>query len=608
MTELTPQARAFERAILKQRALAQADCAEFFSAVFLNPEKPAPPPMRAAAHQKVGWEFMEAHPRGVLRWPTDTGKTLSLAAYLLWKLGRDRNLSALLVGKVEDIAQRSFRFVRQYLEDPQLAPRLRAMFPELRLTDSDLAARTTTSVTVERPAGGADPSIQAIGTGTAAQGKKPKLIVNDDLLDGTNTQTGGQRRTISRLYHSQVVSRLVGDEDGKVFLVNVPFHEEDLTFELEEDEFWPTLHMDLLGNVRLANTDWTTPLLRPSRLKPGWFRLAEHDSPAYAKFAGVTLAPGETAWFDEDEQVPLFPERWPRERIEDHRSGSKREPPSEFARSRLCQPMSDEEARCHIEWIDGGKDPKTGKEHEGCLVEGRPMQQATDDLLDGMQLFVGADFGFGEDERLHDRTAFFVLGVDKYYLRHLVWLESEHGLTGPDVVDGLRDLHRRFRPRRMAVESNGAQKWASQFVRVERKRDKASRAPTTGIRIEGLFTTQASKLSKEFGVETLFTEFAQSLWRIPCNAQGVRTPEVQAFVDECLAYRPGQHPGDRLMAGWIAHEIARRVTRFDLHGVGDQKREKKDPTGGIQTSSPDERWRGAGAPKGYSFGRNRQGY
>lgn len=578
---------AFERGLARRRARCQADPAAFFSATFLNPESPSAGPMRCAAHQRVGFAFMEAHRRGALRWPTDTGKTISVAAYLLWKLGKDPNLSGLLAGKIEAIAKRSFLLLRKYLEEPRLLARVQMTFPELRLTQSDLAARTTTSITVERSEGNLDPSLQAIGLYTAAQGKKPSLIIADDLLDRTNTQTKSQRTKLQQDFPSQLVSRLVSDE-GSVYLVNVPWHEDDLTFWLEDEaQGWPVLHMDLLGNVRLANTEWETPLLRPSEKRPGWFRLTEHDSPEYAKYAGVELPPGVREWFDAEDEVPLFPERWPTERIEDHQHGDNREPPAEFARSRLCQPKSDEEQRCHIQWIDGGYDDTTEETYPGCKVIEAPMSRLSEDRLGRLPVYIGVDVAWGEDEH-SDWNSFFVLGVGTMGERMLLTLESERVMTGPQIVDKLVDLDERFDPKMFEVESVGAQKYLLQFARKQK----------TDIRVHGFSTTNVKKADEYTGIESLFTEFAGGLWRIPSNAKRVCVPEVQAFIDECLAYRPGQHPGDRLMGGFFARAAADRLIRTIERSGGKVGAAAKTDTAALQGMN--QRWGGSNS---YAFKR-----
>lgn len=584
----SPKLAAFERGLARRRARCQTDPAAFFSATFLNPERPNEGgPMRCAAHQRVGFAFMEAHRRAVLRWPTDTGKTISLVAYLLWKLGKNPNLSALLAGKIEDIAKRSFRHVRNYLEEPKLLARVQMTFPELRLTESDLAARTTTSITVERPEGSPDPSMQAIGLYTAAQGKKPSLIVADDLLDRSNTQTKAQRRKMNQDFPSQLVSRLVSDE-GSVYLVNVPWHEDDLTFWLEDEEQgWPVLHFDLLGNVRLANTDWTTPLLRESEKRPGEYRLAEHDSPEYAKYAGVTPPPGTTEWFDADDQVPLFPERWPNERIEDHQHGKNREPPAEFSRSRLCKPKSDEEQRCHIQWIDGGYDEQTEETYPGCKFVGTPVQRLDEDRMGRLPVYVGVDVAWGEEEQ-SDLNAFGAIGIGPDAERLLLNIESERVMTGPEVIDRLIDIDERYEPKMFEVESVGAQKYLLQFAR----KQKAS------IKVHGHYTTKMSKADKYTGIEALFTEFALGLWRIPASRNRMCTPEIQAFIQECLDYRPGLHPGDRLIAVLLARKAADRLIRAIDRSGGKAKASPKSDTAALQGMNA--RW---GSGNSYAFKR-----
>jgi hypothetical protein len=87
-----------------------------------------------------------------------------------------------------------------------------------------------------------------------------------------------------------------------------------------------------------------------------------------------------------------------------------------------------------------------------------------------------------------------------------------------------------------------------QWAREERK----------DINIHAHTTNAVNKRDVDFGVESLFVEFQNGAWVIPCDMNGKCDPEVQAFIDECLYYQPPPaHTGDRLMSAWIASEGAR---------------------------------------------------
>jgi hypothetical protein len=87
------------------------------------------------------------------------------------------------------------------------------------------------------------------------------------------------------------------------------------------------------------------------------------------------------------------------------------------------------------------------------------------------------------------------------------------------------------------------------------------------------FNTGANKMNPEFGVESIAVELFNAKWIIP-SAGGRSTLPVEQWIGEMLAYTPGAHTGDALMACWFAREGARsapvepppvQTGRIDLH-------------------------------------------
>lgn len=562
---------ASQRGLQIVRRHARADGAAFFDRAMVNPENPEER-MYCAEHQALAFAFVQAHRRCLLRWPTDTGKTIFLISYVLWRLGLDPKLSILFFGAAEEISKRPLRSIRNYIDPdkPDLNSKLRALFPHLVLSSDPRQPNTMTSVTVERPPGGIDPSVEALGIETASPGKKCKLIVFDDLLNRENTGTPAAREKLHKDFESLGMSRLSPHPESKAIFVNVPWaddgpgkYQSDLTFELERQQKWATLEMDIYGNIRLANTGWRSPMLRPSRLKPEHYRLAAHDP-------------------DPDEETPLFPERWGMKEINERRfgvgpNGEGKETASEFARSRLVKPRSSEETRCHREWFEGGIAPGIipGEVHEyaGCAYVGRQRVRLSDEELGVLPVYVGSDMAWAEKKSAkNDFNALFAFGLipivaEGVVLRVLLRIESGQAWSGPTVVDKCKDIVERFAPRILMLETVGGQIFMKHFVARDLKHS---------VLVQGFKTTKDKKLSPEYGIEALFTEIERQIWRVPCNQDGTFEPEVQAWIDECVAYRPGAHPGDRLMASFFAWVAARRMIRELEAGL--KLRSKGPPT------------------------------
>jgi hypothetical protein len=54
-----------------------------------------------------------------------------------------------------------------------------------------------------------------------------------------------------------------------------------------------------------------------------------------------------------------------------------------------------------------------------------------------------------------------------------------------------------------------------------------------------------------FGIESLAVELEQGRWLVP------DAPESRTWARELLAFSPAAHPGDRVVAAWLAREAAR---------------------------------------------------
>lgn len=113
-------------------------------------------------------------------------------------------------------------------------------------------------------------------------------------------------------------------------------------------------------------------------------------------------------------------------------------------------------------------------------------------------------------------------------------------MEGPAIIDRLVELDARYRPSWM-VENVAAQAYIEQFARAK------------GVAVQG-FTTGKSKADPAFGVPSLAVELKTGMWMLPAHE------ELYRWRAECLAYKPGEHTGDRLMASWFAREAARGGT------------------------------------------------
>jgi hypothetical protein len=565
------------RAVLGRAEGARRDPARFFE--FCLREEKTQARVTTVAHQRVLFSFVQAFPRCVIRMPAGSSKTFCMAALTLWLLGCDPTERGAIISASEGQAAKPFSMVQDYLEDEHRAyPEMHLTFPALRPSPRQKDKWTETRLVVDRPPGIRDASLSAIGIDGMLQGARLSWILVDDVLSEENTSTPAARQKINRLFFSKVLSRK-DIERSRIVVTNTPWHPGDLTHALERAG-WPTLTMSIEGDITVTNADeWDTDELRcdPRSRNPRneGLRLSAHDSEDYgaplcrkAKDGEIVRATereieawrrGERAdlfYFDLDGEVPLWPEKFPIEAIEELRDVTYASEPHVYNQMYRCRVRDDATAKCKVEWIERAKDRALALGHFSLVKEYRG----------GNVTVTGLDLALGEDER-HDYTAFFTFEVipvvqvppfldrpGKTLKNARRILDVEFGrFPGRVVVDKLIDKVRRYNSF-VRVESNGGQDFLRQWV-LDVDISIPVKAHTTG----------KNKTQRVIGVEGLFIELESGAWIIPCDPETRAVhPAVRRWIDECLEYQPPPaHTGDVLMASWLGRAQARALGAFD---------------------------------------------
>lgn len=159
----------------------------------------------------------------------------------------------------------------------------------------------------------------------------------------------------------------------------------------------------------------------------------------------------------------------------------------------------------------------------------------------------GLDLGMSEASGSHN-SALAVIGLDKEDVLHLLHLRSGLWL-GSRLLRECIDAFRMFHFRELMVETNAAQLHLATMLRdsdilagLGVSKDEVRR-----FRVFGQYTTQYNRNDIKWGIRGMGTEFEALKWRMP-----QRVPEVEKLVDEMRRYTPWDHPGDRLVAMWLA--------------------------------------------------------
>jgi hypothetical protein len=499
------------RGLMRRAEESRTDPAKFYG--FVIRHETTKKTLTPAPHQLVMFDFVGEHDMCIIRLPIGCGKTFGMTALALWHLGQDQTQRGAIISKTQGQAAKPLHMVSDYIIEPDLAAALTLVFPWLQRSTRPNDTWTQTAITIDRPPGIRDPSLIAAGMDGSIGGSRLSYLVGDDILDADNTLTEQARDKTHQHFESRVLSRM-DPQGSRVAVCNTPWHLDDMTYRLEAAG-WPSLTMDIYGNVQLKNVDdaWVKQCahLRPSTKIVDTYRLVLHDP-------------------DPDESTPLWPERYTAQRIAELRSKML---PHEFARLFLCKPFDETKARCQREWIEACKDRGRGQTLVSSYHGSNPV-------------YTGVDLGVGQGKR-HDKSCIFTFEKLPDNSRRLLSIVSGRW-SGPEIADRLIDTHDSYQSI-IAVESNAAQDFVRQFAQAKRP----------DLRVRAHTTQKVTKHNIDFGIESIFTELKLAQWIIPCDRSGNCHAEVQGWIDECLYYQPPPaHTGDRLMACWIARETARR--------------------------------------------------
>ena len=520
-------------------------------------------PIKVAPHQQLALEFIHAHRRCVVMLPFGSGKTYTISGDALFRLGDDPLMRGAVCSVAQAQAEKPVSMIRQYIE---ASAELQLVFPNLRPTQRRGEPWTTTDLTLDRPPGIRDPSLVARGLDSrAVLGSRWKWLLCDDMLNEENTRTPEQREKVWSSIQKTFFTRL-DPASGRCVWCCTAWHPDDVTHRLMKPKHeggpgWPALVMRADGVILLLNTEqvdpvtkevtgyWDSDLIRPADDKPAGdptaeYRLVQHDP-------------------DPEGKVPLWPERWSAEALQEQREELH---PAVYNQLFLNICRDDSSALCKEEYLKKALEV-------GRRIGWRHMVEQVDRTRFPHPIFVGVDLAFSKEAK-SDECAIFVLaaipdpdqvragqilpGKKPAPIRLPLWIEAGRWGTA-ELYDRLVSIDRRFGPWAFAFENNGAQEGVRQLMVAG---DKSL--------VLKPHTTDATKNSIAMGVPSIFAEMANGLWAFP-NDNGRVNGALRKFMDQCLAYVPGDHTGDVCMAGYFARSLAKKwgvLARADGDGGG----------------------------------------
>jgi hypothetical protein len=296
----------------------------------------------------------DLHPRMICMAFPESGKSTQLAVLrVLFKLGHNPNLRVVVLSKNEENAQKISRALRAYIER---SVELREVFPELRRGDK----WDESTWTIKRDTYDTNPTFQAIGLDGSPTGSRIDLLIIDDAIDATNSQTDIGRKYVLRRIRSGFLERL--SKDSRVIMLTNAWHPEDAAHILAKES--------------------------------GWFLLRR------------------SVYIDDDERIPRWPQVWPTHRIDQTHEDVG---PLEFARAMLSLPRHDGESPFDKDAVEAASRLAADLEllHELSIEDRGP----------GV-IYIGVDLAVTKKEGSHLTTLETIMLWPEDMTRQVLWAES----------------------------------------------------------------------------------------------------------------------------------------------------------------------------------------
>lgn len=237
-----------------------------------------------------------------------------------------------------------------------------------------------------------------------------------------------------------------------------------------------------------------------------------------------------------------WPERWPEAKIQDRKI---KIGPLEFARLFLCLPR------------DEGAQAFTPESIERTLHRGRGRVLVPylrdQDVPDDVIIVTGVDLAVTRRMKGAE-SAFYTVYVHPNTHRQVIGARS--GRWGArEILTNLAEVGDAYGGVAV-VEDNSAQKY---LIEMANELDLDISIPVLS------HTTGKNKIDAELGIDSMAAEFDAGRWILPSGRGGKSAstlePEIRKLKSELEVYDQISHPGDRLMALWIARTYILKVLR-----------------------------------------------
>lgn len=423
--------------------------------------------------------------------PRGTAKsTTTSLIYPLWKAAFKRSDEDLFIVIISESQAQSINFLSRIKFHLSSSDKYRELFGDL----GPMSARRWTNTDIVLSNG---TRIVAVGTGQRVRGfiegdTRPNLIIVDDFESELNAYTIEARLKNRRWMTEAVIPSL--SDDGKIVMIGTVISEDCFLYWVKDSSAWNVL----------------------------WYAITDED--------------GESIW----------PERFPMERItqieEEYRSVGNI---NGFYQEYMNIAQSPESAPFKPEWIKLHHYDYEIRTGQGCMVR----TVAEEEKVIPVEVYCGVD----PASSLSMRADFFVIaviGVDAEGNHYIIDIFRER-ITPDKQPQKILDMYKKYRPRRMKIETTGYQEALRTAVRVLMRED--------DVYIPGL----------ESGVKPRTRKSERLMSLVPMFAKGqfyFRPQDLEA-QKEFMSYPKGKHD-DVMDAVWTALEGAKpcRVKEYVANG------------------------------------------
>ncbi len=166
----------------------------------------------------------------LLAWRGSAKSTYCTIGRVLFEIVQNPNVRILIAAASSAQAENIIRGIKAHLESNS---RFREIFGDLA---KNAPLWTTTEFTVNRKTSYApEPTVMAVGAGTALPSRHYDVIICDDLVISDNAATEGQRKKIRDYYYSTLLPTL-DPKHGKLWVIGTRWHEQDLYDWLQKED------------------------------------------------------------------------------------------------------------------------------------------------------------------------------------------------------------------------------------------------------------------------------------------------------------------------------------------------------------------------------------